>query len=66
MQEITASGLPWSFEVGAKHHKVKIGGRLACILPRGSAAHRETYRRALLNSRAQVRRVIKELKGDRT
>ncbi len=53
------TGLPWSVERGGKHHKLRVAGRLAGVLPYGSGA--ETYQRTLLNTVSQIRRVAREV-----
>jgi hypothetical protein len=64
VEEIERSGLPWRVEVGGRHYKLIVADRLAGILPYSSKAQRkESDQRAVLNMRAQVRRVIKELRG---
>lgn len=64
LTEIERSGLPWRVENGGRHHKLIVGGRLAGILPfSGKAQRQEADRSAELNMRAQVRRIIKEVKG---
>lgn len=54
------TGLPWEVEVGKKHNKVKLAGRLVAVYPHGKA--QERYRRALLNTITQVRRTARELR----
>lgn len=53
--------IPWHIEEGTKHRKVKLGGKLVAILPHGKA--QETYRRALLNTISQIRRMAQEIKN---
>lgn len=57
-EELERSGLPWRLERGGRHHKIFVADRLAGILPHSGA--READRRSELNTRAQVRRIIKE------
>lgn len=54
------TGLPWVVEVGKKHNKVKLAGRLVAVYPHGKA--QERYKRALLNTITQVRRTARELR----
>lgn len=61
LEVLEASGLDWSIEAGGKHYKLKVEGHLAGILPRGK--HSSTDKRALLNTRAQIRLIVKRLKG---
>ena len=63
LDEVTAAGLQYTVEDGGKHYKVRISGKLAAILPKGKSVKCETDRRALLNMRAQVRRVINEVRA---
>lgn len=63
LDEITGAGLQYTVEDGGKHFKVRIAGKLAAILPKGKAIKGETDRRALLNMRAQMRRVINEVRA---
>lgn len=59
--ELDESGAPWRLGTGGKHHKLIVYGRLAGILPRGSkSAGQSNDMAAVLNMRAQVRRIIKE------
>lgn len=52
------TGLPWSLEPGGKHLKIILGGRLAGILP---LCGRSNTNRSELNTRAQIRRIAREL-----
>lgn len=61
LEVLDASGLDWSVEAGGKHYKLKIEGHLVGILPRGK--HSSTDKRAVLNTRSQIRAIIKQLKG---
>ena len=63
LDEVTAAGLQYTIEEGSKHFKVRVAGKLAAILPKGKAIKCETDRRVLLNMRAQVRRVINEVRA---
>jgi hypothetical protein len=49
-------GLDWHWELGSKHWKLMVDGRLVAILPRGSAAKQTSDGRPLINVRAQIRR----------
>lgn len=62
LDEVTEAGLDYTIEDGSKHFKVRVAGKLAAILPKGKALRAETDRRVLLNMRAQVRRVINEVR----
>ena len=64
LDEVTAAGMHYALEDGGKHYKIKIAGRLAGILPKGPASKDTTDRRPLLNMRAQIRRIINEVKGE--
>ena len=63
LDEATEAGLEYTIEDGSKHFKVRVAGKLAAILPKGKALRAETDRRILLNMRAQVRRVINEVRA---
>lgn len=56
--ELRATGLPWVIERGARHHKIKLTGRLVGIAP---GTGRDTYPRALKNVLAQIRRAAREM-----
>lgn len=58
-EALDGTGLPWEVEVGKKHYKVKLAGRLVAVYPHGKA--QERYRRALLNTITQVRHTAREL-----
>lgn len=63
MQEIEVAGAPWRVELGGRHYKLFVHNRLAGIIPLGAKAGKQSAdRRAELNTRAQVRRIIKEVK----
>lgn len=65
LAEIQMAGLPWRLERGGRHIKLIVGERLAGILPySGKAQAQSADRRAELNMRAQVRRIIKEVNGE--
>ena len=63
LDEVTEAGLQYTIEDGSKHFKVRVAGKLAAILPKGKALRAETDRRVLLNMRAQMRRVINEVRA---
>lgn len=63
LDEATEAGLDYTIEDGSKHFKVRVAGKLAAILPKGKALRAETDRRILLNMRANVRRVINEVRA---
>lgn len=63
LDEATEAGLEYTIEDGTKHFKVRVAGKLAAILPKGKALRAETDRRVLLNMRAQMRRVINEVRA---
>ena len=60
--ELATSGVPYEIENGARHYKIKVGGRLCGILPRTGKPNTE---RSVLNVRAQVRRAIQEYKEEK-
>jgi len=56
---LNESGVDWRLEIGTRHMKVMIGGRLAAILPKGKAVNQIGYsNRSHKNMLAQVRRAI--------
>lgn len=63
LDEAVQAGLQYTIEDGGKHFKVRVAGKLAAILPKGKALRAETDRRVLLNMRAQMRRVINEVRA---
>ena len=64
LDEVTTAGLEYVVEDGGKHYKLRVAGVLAGILPKGTASKGATDRRPLLNMRAQIRRIINEVKGE--
>jgi hypothetical protein len=64
LDEATTAGLHYALEDGGKHYKIRIAGRLAGIIPKGTASKDAADRRPLLNMRAQIRRIINEAKGE--
>lgn len=63
LQEIEGAGVQWEVVHGGRHYKLFIHDRLAGILPYGKAAKQTSDQRAILNMRAQVRRIIREVQG---
>jgi len=60
-QALEATGLPWVAENGGKHIKVKLAGRLACILPKGANGNRGNTTRACLNAVSQIRAIARSV-----
>lgn len=54
------TGLPWELTNGGKHTHIRVGGRLAGILPRGSGT---VDRRVIKNCVAQIKRKASEVLG---
>lgn len=54
---LEATGKPWEVVLGKKHHKIKVNGKLAGILPRGKLGSKD---RALKNIVAQIKRAGNE------
>jgi hypothetical protein len=54
------TGLPWEITNGGRHAHIRVAGRLAGILPRGSGS---VDQRAVKNCIAQIRRKAVELRG---
>lgn len=63
LDEVVAAGLQYTIDDGSKHYQVRVAGKLAAILPKGKSLKADSDRRALLNMRAQVRRVINEVRA---
>ena len=63
MKEIEEAGAEFEVVKGGRHYKLLIYNRLAGILPYGKAAKQTSDQRAVLNMRAQVRRIIKEVRA---
>lgn len=64
LDEAVQAGLEYTVEDGGKHYKIRVAGKLAAILPKGGKGLKnETDRRVLLNMRAQMRRVINEVRA---
>lgn len=59
--ELEATGLPWTLERGSRHLHLRVGGRLAAILPYGTGA---SVDRAMRNTIAQIRRTVRQLKQE--
>lgn len=62
-EALEATGLPWVAENGGKHIKVKLSGRLACILPKGANGNRGGTTRACLNAVSQIRAIARSVAG---
>ena len=65
LDEVTTAGLEYAVEDGGKHYKLRVDGVLAGILPKGPASKGASNRRPLLNMRAQIRRIINDVKGEK-
>ena len=63
---LEATGLPWSADYGSKHIKVKVAGRLACVLPVGASARRGSINRSQLNSISQIKAIARSMKESET
>lgn len=59
--ELDSLGKPWTAEMGSKHIKVKLDGRLVVILPKGKKVNAEDTAtvRANLNAIRNIRRTIR-------
>ena len=55
------AGVPYELELGGRHRKVRLAGRLAGILPRSGVS--SGSQRAALNTIAQIRRVAREVRS---
>lgn len=56
------SGFPWHVEIGKKHRKIRMAGRLVTIIPHGKK--QEADRRAVLNTVMHVRRMTEKLRSE--
>lgn len=54
------TGLPWELVNGSRHTHIRVAGRLAGILPRGSGS---VDQRAVKNCITQIRRKASEVRG---
>lgn len=61
--ELEATGFPWTLERGSRHLHLRVGGRLAAILPYGASADAD---RAMRNTIAQIRRTARQLNEENT
>lgn len=60
-EALERTGLPWDVEMGKKHNKVKLAGRLVAVYPHGKK--QDSDRRALLNTISQVRHAAQEIRN---
>lgn len=56
------TGLPWTIELGSRHHHLRLAGRLVCVLPLGGTTDRDPH--ATRNTIAQVRRAARAMKAE--
>jgi hypothetical protein len=54
--------LPWELELGSKHWKIKLAGKLVGIVPKSKKMH-DASDRPIKNTIAQIRRAAKEIRG---
>lgn len=59
--ELNATGLPWGVELGGKHVKIKLVGRLVGILPLNGRNIQQANSVPMKNTIAQIRRAAREL-----
>ena len=59
-EELETCGFPFNIEQGTRHWKIFIEGKMCGIFPK---IGRSPNRRAEMNVRAQIRRYVRELKG---
>lgn len=59
---LNESGFPWEVEIGSKHRKIRMAGRLVTIIPHGKK--QEANRRVVLNTVGHVRRMAETLRGE--
>jgi hypothetical protein len=62
LAELEHTGLPYDFEMGTRHIKLRVAGHFIGIIPRGSSAKSESYGQgyAIRNSISQIRRAAKK------
>jgi len=53
------SGVPWTVEVGGKLYKIRVGGRLAGVLPKAGGKGGVLGTRSAQNTASQIRKVAK-------
>ena len=58
---LNESGFPWEVQVGKKHRKIRMAGRLVTILPHGPK--QEANMRVVLNTIRDVRQMAAKLRG---
>lgn len=56
------TGLPWTLERGAKHHHLRLAGRLVSVLPQGTGWDKDP--RAVRNSARDIRAAARRIKED--
>lgn len=61
---LDGSGLDWELVDGGRHLKLRVGGRLVQVLPKGKTALRPD-RRAHLNCLTSIRRALRGLSDGR-
>lgn len=59
-EALDKTGLPWEIEVGGKHKKLRLSGKLVGIIPLGKQQCRD--KRSLLNTLTQVRLAARKIK----
>ncbi len=57
LETLTKQGIANNLEIGGKHIKIFVSGKLAGVLPRGTLSN--TDRRSELNIRSQIRRIAR-------
>jgi len=61
---LDSTGLPWTAELGSRHLKLRLQGRLVGVLPKdGGRRTADTAPRAARNIAAQIRRAAREIRG---
>lgn len=57
---LDATGLPWEVEIGKKHRKIRLAGRLVTVIPHGPK--QEANKRVVFNTIKNVRHMEKTIK----
>lgn len=60
---LNESGFPWEVQVGKKHRKIRMAGRLVTVIPHGPK--QEANKRVVLNTIRNVRHMAAELRKNK-
>jgi hypothetical protein len=63
LRALEETGLPFDFELGSRHIKVRLCGQFVAIMPRGSSAKSEGHnKRCMMNTVCQIKRAARAIK----